>query len=88
LEGLNVSLPWKPAYGIHGNRGSIWPPEWAALSAAYGGNVKLAEAIGVAYNTVYRWAVKGDLVPVSMARLVGMLAAAKGVANPALDATK
>lgn len=72
----------KATYGIHGNRGTIWPAEWAALSTAYGGNVKLAEAIGVAYNTVYRWAVKGELVPVAMARLVGMLAAAKGVPSP------
>lgn len=74
----------KSTHGIHGNRGSIWP----ALSTAYGGNVKLAEAIGVAYNTVYRWAVKGELVPLAMARLVGMLAAAKGIQSPVSAVTK
>lgn len=69
-------------HGIHGNRGTIFTGAWLALSDAYGGNVLLAAAIGVTYNTLYRWAVRGHVVPTSQQRLVGLLAAAKGVPSP------
>lgn len=75
----------KAAYGVHGNRGSIWPPAWAALAEVYGGNVALAEAIGVTYQTAYRWAALGAGVPAAMVKLIGMMAAQHGLPNPAID---
>jgi hypothetical protein len=73
----------KPERSIHGNRGTIWPDAWRLLSEAYGGNGALAREVGVSYQTVYRWAAKGDRVPLAMVKLLALLAAAKGVTSPA-----
>lgn len=69
-------------HGIHGNRGTTFSGAWLALSNAYGGNVKLAEAIGVEYNSLYRWVVKGHTVRPSIRKLVDILAAEKGLPSP------
>lgn len=70
-------------HGVHGNRGTTWPAAWKALAEAYGGNARLVEEIGVTYNTVYVWAVKGGTVPAGFVKLIGFLSAAKGLPNPA-----
>lgn len=80
---VTPKLQRKAAHGVHGNRGTVWPESWRRLAEAYGGNVALAEEIGVSYQTVYRWAALGDVVPPAHATLVGFLAAAKGLPNPA-----
>jgi hypothetical protein len=69
-------------HGIHGNRGTVWPEAWAKLAEAYGGNYKLAAEVGVSYNTLYRWAVNGDVVPPSSAKLLAIMAGAKGIPSP------
>lgn len=72
----------KAAYGTFGNRGTSFPEAWRPLAEAYGGVGGLAEEVGVSPGTLYRWAVNGDPVPPSRAKLVGLLAAVKGVKNP------
>jgi hypothetical protein len=69
-------------HGVHGNRGTVWSPEWERLASAYGGNGTFADQVGVSYNTVYRWAVKGDPVPRPMIILIRLLAEAKGLKSP------
>ncbi len=69
----------------HGNRGTVWPPAWERLAAAYGKTYEAfaAEDVGVSYNTLYRWAVTGAPIPDIAVKLIGMLAAMKSLPNPA-----
>lgn len=69
--------------GAFGNRGTAFTAEWLALAGAYGGVTSLANAIGVSYSTLHRWAVNGDAVPEAKWRWVSMMAATKGLEAPA-----
>lgn len=65
--------------GTFGNRGTAFTGEWLKLAEAYGGVSALAEAVGVSYSTLHRWAVKGDPVPAPSRRVLALLAEAKGL---------
>lgn len=70
-------------YGEFGRRGTAFEGDWLKLAQAFGGVNALADAVGVSYVTLYRWAVKGDPVPNTQWRFLAMLAVQKGLPPPA-----
>lgn len=71
--------PTVGTYGTFGRRGTAFKGEWLKLAEAYGGVQALADAVGVSYSTLHRWAVRGDPVPAPSRRVLAMLAAEKGL---------
>lgn len=69
-------------YGTFGRKGTVFEGAWRDLAEAYGGVAALAEAAGVSYVTLYRWAVKGDPVPGPSRMVLAMLAAQKRLPSP------
>ncbi len=62
-----------------GRRATLFTGDWFKLAEAYGGVQALAEAVGVSYSTLHRWAVRGDPVPAPSRRVLAMLAKEKGL---------
>jgi hypothetical protein len=83
-EGLRRKRRKKP-YQQHiehegvGHRGTLFTGDWFRLAEAYGGVQALADAVGVSYSTLHRWAVRGDPVPAPCRLALASLAAAKGL---------
>ena len=83
LEGFKDSL--EPAGRVR--RPGAWlEGGWLRLAEAFGGVVALAEAAGVSYATVQRWATHAPSeIPPAGQRMISFLAAAKGLPNPAMS---
>jgi hypothetical protein len=71
--------PTEAKYGTFGRKGTAFEGDWLKLAKAFGGVQALADAVGVSYSTLHRWAVKGDPVPAPSRRVLAMLAAEKGL---------
>lgn len=63
-------------------RSNEWSKEWVILIEAYGGPQTLAETIGVHYQSLWRYGVKGDPPPKVFVNFVRVLAATKGLKSP------
>lgn len=63
-------------------RSASWPPRWFDLALACGGPVALATELGCHYQTVWRWALRGDRAPRRAVLLVRAVAARRQVASP------
>lgn len=68
--------------GVKHHRRVVWLPSWSALVDAFDGPAALARELGVHYQTLWRWGVRGDALPPAMQRLVRTVAAARGVPSP------
>ncbi len=76
-----------PATGFGGSRGTTFAGNWLRLAEAVGGVNALAAALGTSYPTLYRWAVKGDVVPPMARQMLGIIAAQKNLPNPSITET-
>jgi hypothetical protein len=55
-------------------RSPAWGPRWEALIKEAGGAELLAGKIGITYQTLWRWGVKGANVPKTPALLIRRIA--------------
>lgn len=74
-----------PETGFGGSRGTALEGDWLNVAMAVGGVQALADALGVSYPTLYRWAVKGEAVNNSAKIILGMICAQRNLPNPAVS---
>jgi hypothetical protein len=64
-------------------RSEEWSKEWTALTARYGGPRHFAEeTLGISYQSLWRYAVRGDDVPAVVANFIRLLAAMQSLKSP------
>ncbi len=65
------------------SRSEEWPKEWADLAERYGGPRRFAEeVIGISYQSLWRYALRGDAVPAVVGNFVRVLAATQSLKSP------
>lgn len=72
--------------GVHpGGRPSTLKGSWGKLADAYGGPGALAKRCRCHYQSIYRWALKGEKPSGMASAIIAELAASAGVPNPLED---